>query len=44
MFLSAFCMHLADLIGILTGVGVEREIVTNGRKSKMNVIEIDSAG
>lgn len=34
----------ADVIGILTGVGVEREIVTNGKKSKMNVIEIDSAG
>ncbi|XP_057453176.1 replication factor A protein 1-like [Lotus japonicus] len=36
--------YLIDVIGILTGVGVEREIVTNGKKSKMNVIEIESAG
>ncbi|XP_057419196.1 uncharacterized protein LOC130713448 [Lotus japonicus] len=35
---------LVDVIGILTGVGVEREIVTNGKKSKMNVLEIESAG
>ncbi|XP_057455307.1 replication protein A 70 kDa DNA-binding subunit A-like isoform X2 [Lotus japonicus] len=36
--------YLVDVIGILTGVGVEREIVTNGKKSKMNVVEIDSEG
>ncbi|XP_057418858.1 uncharacterized protein LOC130713073 [Lotus japonicus] len=36
--------NVYNVIGILTGVGVEREIVTNGKKSKMNVIEIEAAG
>jgi len=32
----------ADVIGVMTGVGVEREYVRDGGKTKMNVIELDS--
>ncbi|XP_057429711.1 uncharacterized protein LOC130722871 [Lotus japonicus] len=34
--------YLVDVIGILTGVGVERDIVTHGKRSKMTVVEIES--
>ncbi|XP_057436431.1 uncharacterized protein LOC130743368 [Lotus japonicus] len=35
---------LIDVIGILTVVGTERVIESHGKKTKMNVIEIDSYG
>ena len=34
----------ADVIGVMTGVGVEREYEREGVKTKMNVIELDSNG
>jgi len=37
-------MYISDLIGALTGVGVEREIQRNGITSKLNVIELESGG
>lgn len=35
---------LVDVIGVMTGVGVEREYESDGVKTKMNVIELDSNG
>ncbi|XP_039688455.1 uncharacterized protein [Medicago truncatula] len=35
---------LVDVIGVMTGVGVEREYERDGVKTKMNVIELDSNG
>jgi len=32
------------LIGVMTGVGVEREYERDGGKTKMNAIELDSNG
>jgi hypothetical protein len=34
----------ADIIGVVTGVGVEREYEREGIKTKINVIELDSNG
>lgn len=33
-----------DVIGVLTGVGTEREIDRNGSRTKMNVIALDADG
>jgi hypothetical protein len=38
------CVIYADVIGVMTGVGVEREYKRDGVKTKMNVIELDSNG
>lgn len=34
----------ADVIGMLTAIGTEREIERNGVRTKMNVIALDSDG
>ncbi|XP_068503932.1 replication protein A 70 kDa DNA-binding subunit B-like [Phaseolus vulgaris] len=36
--------YLGDIIGVLTGVGTERELRKEGRTSKLNVISIDCDG
>ncbi|AES67838.2 DUF223 domain protein [Medicago truncatula] len=36
--------YLVDVIGVMIGVGVEREYERDGVKTKMNVIELDSNG
>ncbi|XP_068487169.1 uncharacterized protein [Phaseolus vulgaris] len=36
--------YLVDIIGVLTGVGTERELRKEGRTSKLNVISIDCDG
>jgi len=34
------CVIYADVIGVMTGVDVEREYERDSRKTKMNVIEL----
>ena len=34
----------ADVIGVLTGVGTEKEYEKDGKKTKMIVIELESDG
>lgn len=36
--------YLVDVIGLLTGLGTEREIEKDGKKTKMNVIELENDG
>ncbi|AES74184.2 animal RPA1 domain protein [Medicago truncatula] len=36
--------YLVDVIGVMIGVGVEKEYERDGVKTKMNVIELDSNG
>jgi len=38
------CVIYADVIWVMTGVGVEREYKRDGGKTKMNVIELNSNG
>ena len=33
-----------DIIGVLTGVGSERELERNGNMTKLNVIELEAGG
>jgi len=40
-FIVFFCL---DVIGMFTGVGTERELEKGGKKTKMNVILIESDG
>ncbi|XP_057425978.1 replication protein A 70 kDa DNA-binding subunit B-like [Lotus japonicus] len=36
--------YLVDVMGLITGLGTERQYVTNGTRTKMNVIELENSG
>lgn len=42
--INKFLFFVVDVVGLLTGVGTERQIERNGVKTKLNVISLEEDG
>lgn len=44
MYIDTLAFFVTDVIGMLSGVGIEREYERNGAKTKLNVISLEADG